>query len=287
MDGALIESKVSTQLAHQPQTSSRFARGIRALEDVEQGHGKSVLDWLGDFAPDMARFVVEFGYGDVFTRSGLSRQHRQLATVGALAAIGTAPSQLRFHINGARNVGCTTTAIIETIIHISIYAGFPATLNGIGAARDVFESRQDEHTPDLHSTPSSARYETGERLLSEIDGDAGRNVISSLNDIAPDLARYLVEFSFGDIYSRPGLTLKSREIVTVAACTALGTAMPQLKVHAHGLLNCGGTQEELIELIIQMAVYVGFPAAINALSIVQETLAERDPDNHPTGTVNR
>lgn len=264
----------------QPSTS-RYERGRRALEDVEQGRGSSVLDHLADFAPDMERFVVEFAYGDIFDRPGLSRQHRQLATVGALTATGNAPSQLRFHINGARNVGCTTTAIVEAIIHVSIYAGFPATLNAINAARDVFAQRHDNHTPDLHETAATDRYTTGWNVLSAVDGAGGQNVVNSLRDLAPDLSRFLVEFPFGDIYSRPGLDLKSREIVTVAACTALGTAMPQLKVHTHGLLNAGGTQQELIEVIIQMAVYAGFPAALNALSVAQEALTERSQTNPP------
>jgi 4-carboxymuconolactone decarboxylase len=258
----------------QPSTS-RYERGRQALEDVEQGQGFSVIDHLADFAPDMGRFVVEFAYGDVFDRPGLSRQHRQLATIGALTAAGTAPAQLRFHIEGARNVGCSTTAIVEAIIHVSIYAGFPATLNAITAARDVFARRHDKHSPDLHKTAAADRYTAGWDVLSAVDGTAGQKVVESLRDLAPDLARFLVEFPFGDIYSRPGLDLKSREIVTVATCIALGTAMPQLKVHTHGLLNAGGTEQELIEVIIQMAVYAGFPAALNALSIAREVLTER------------
>ena len=70
-----------------------------------------------------------------------------------------------------------------------------------------------------------SRYERGWQALSEIDGQAGEAVIASLADIAPDFARYLIEFPFGDIYSRPGLDLRSREIATIAALTALGNAV--------------------------------------------------------------
>lgn len=73
------------------------------------------------------------------------------------------------------------------------------------------------------------RYERGWEKLKEIDGEAGERVIDSLRDIAPDFARYLIEFPFGDIYSRPALDLKSREIAVVAAWTALGNAAPQLR----------------------------------------------------------
>jgi len=120
------------------------------------------------------------------------------------------------------------------------------------------------------------RYERGMRKLKEIDGEAGEKVIESLKDIAPDLARYTIEFPFGDIYSRPGLDLKSREIAVVAALTALGNAAPQLKVHIHGALNVGCSREEVVEIIIQMAVYAGFPAALNGMNAAKEVFKERD-----------
>jgi 4-carboxymuconolactone decarboxylase len=120
------------------------------------------------------------------------------------------------------------------------------------------------------------RYERGLLKLKEIDGEIGEQVIESLKDIAPDLARYVIEFPFGDIYSRPGLDLKAREIATVAALTALGNAQPQLKVHIHGALNVGCTREEVVEVIIQMAVYAGFPAALNGISAAKDVFKQRD-----------
>jgi 4-carboxymuconolactone decarboxylase len=120
------------------------------------------------------------------------------------------------------------------------------------------------------------RYERGWEKLKEIDGEAGERVIESLRDIAPDFARYVIEFPFGDIYSRPALDLKSREIAVIAALTALGNAAPQLKVHIHGALNVGCTREEVIEVIMQMAVYAGFPAALNGLFAAKEVFQERE-----------
>jgi len=120
------------------------------------------------------------------------------------------------------------------------------------------------------------RYQRGWEKLKEVDAEAGERVIESLRDIAPDFARYVIEFPFGDIYSRPGLDLKSREIAVVAALTALGNATPQLKVHIHGALNVGCTRREVIEVIMQMAVYAGFPAALNGLFAAKEVFKERD-----------
>jgi len=120
---------------------------------------------------------------------------------------------------------------------------------------------------------SQERYARGLAKLEEIDGAAGTNVIASLRDIAPDFARYLIEFPFGDIYSRPGLDLRSREIAVVAALTAMGNAAPQLKVHIGGALNVGVKPEEIVEVIMQMAVYAGFPAALNGLFAAKEVFA--------------
>ena len=121
-----------------------------------------------------------------------------------------------------------------------------------------------------------SRYERGLAKLREVDGDAGERVIESLDGIAPDFARYLIEFPFGDIYSRPGLDLKSREIAVVAALTALGNAVPQLKVHIQGALNVGVPHTEIVETIMQMAVYAGFPAALNGLAVAKEVFAQKD-----------
>jgi 4-carboxymuconolactone decarboxylase len=120
------------------------------------------------------------------------------------------------------------------------------------------------------------RYQRGWEKLKEVDGEGGERVIESLEDIAPDFARYLIEFPFGDIYSRPGLDLKSREIAAVAALTALGNTTPQLKVHIHGALNVGCTRQEVVEIIMQIAVYAGFPAALNGLFAAKEIFKERD-----------
>jgi 4-carboxymuconolactone decarboxylase len=120
------------------------------------------------------------------------------------------------------------------------------------------------------------RYRRGWEKLKEVDGEAGERVIESLKDIAPDFARLLIEFPFGDIYSRPGLDLKSREIAVVAALTALGNATPQLKVHIHGALNVGCTKQEVVEILIQMSVYAGFPAALNGLFAAKEVFTERE-----------
>ncbi|HGL4261683.1 carboxymuconolactone decarboxylase family protein [Burkholderia dolosa] len=120
------------------------------------------------------------------------------------------------------------------------------------------------------------RYARGWDKLKEIDGEAGERVIAALAPIAPDFARMVIEFPFGDIYSRPQLDLKSREIATIAALAALGNAQPQLKVHIEAALNVGCTRDEIVEVFMQMAVYAGFPAALNALFAAHDVFRQRD-----------
>lgn len=122
---------------------------------------------------------------------------------------------------------------------------------------------------------TKARYELGLAKLKEIDGHAGEAVIDALADIAPDFGRLLIEFAFGDIYSRPTLDLRTKEIAVVAALTAMGNAAPQLKVHLNAALNVGVSRDEIVETIMLMGVYAGFPAALNGLFAAKEVFAER------------
>jgi len=125
------------------------------------------------------------------------------------------------------------------------------------------------------SKPNDERFERGAATLKRIDGEGGDKVVAALADIAPDFARYLLEFPFGDIYSRPGLDLRAREIATIAALAAMGNAAPQLKVHIQAGLNVGLTRAEIVEIVMQMAVYAGFPAALNGLFAAKEVFAGR------------
>ena len=120
---------------------------------------------------------------------------------------------------------------------------------------------------------NETRYQRGLARLSEVDGRAGEDVVAKVAAISPDFARYLVEFPFGDIYTRGGLDLKQREIATIAALVAMGNALPQLKVHVAAGLHVGLARDEILEIIIQMAVYAGFPAALNGLFAAQEVFA--------------
>ena len=125
-------------------SDERYQRGIAQLRKMQGGSVHAMLGNIQDLSPDLARLTVEFPYGDVVSRPGLDLRSRQIATVAALTALGNAPVQLRAHIDMALNAGCTREELKEVIIQMAVYAGFPAALNGMAAAGEVFEARDRE-----------------------------------------------------------------------------------------------------------------------------------------------
>ena len=116
----------------------RFDRGSEQFRRIHDKSGAQVVEGLADIAPDLGRYVVEFAFGDVYARPGLGLRERQIATVAALTALATAPAQLQVHIEAALKVGVTPHEVVEVITQMALYAGFPAALNGITAARAAF-----------------------------------------------------------------------------------------------------------------------------------------------------
>ncbi|CAB5081517.1 hypothetical protein D3OALGA1CA_1278 [Olavius algarvensis associated proteobacterium Delta 3] len=118
------------------------------------------------------------------------------------------------------------------------------------------------------------RFDRGIEKIKELYGDFGQGFFEDLEDIAPDFGRFIAEFSYGDVFARPGLDMRSRELVIISALTALGTAERQLKAHILGALKIGVNQTEIVEAIIQVAVYAGFPAGFNALMVAKDVFRE-------------
>lgn len=119
------------------------------------------------------------------------------------------------------------------------------------------------------------RYEKGKKTIEGIQNRAVEEIFKDLEDIAPDLSRFVIEFPYSEIYTREELDLKTREICTVAALTVLGT-IPQLKDHINAALNVGNSPTEIVEIIMQMSAYCGFPKSINAMVAAKEVFGERD-----------
>jgi alkylhydroperoxidase/carboxymuconolactone decarboxylase family protein YurZ len=197
--------------------TNSFDEGLRLIQHLGGAERPAVLDLFESLGEaEFGKQCVGFVYGDVYHRPGLTLPERQLATVGALTALGYATSQLQFHAKAALKAGCTQRQVLEAIVQ------------------------------------------------------AG-----SVTDASEALAA--VEEAFAETGEGPGeqLTPKQREIVMIAACTALGTVTPELKAHLHALLDVGGTRQELVETLLHLAFYAGFPAALNAMGVAKEVLAGR------------
>ena len=122
---------------------------------------------------------------------------------------------------------------------------------------------------------NNARFELGSEKLKEIDGIGGENVIQSLQDIAPDVGKYIIEFAFGDVYTRSELSMQEREMITITSLLTTGGCEPQLEVHINGSLNVGLSPEKIIETFIQCIPYTGFPKVLNAIYTAKKIFAER------------
>jgi 4-carboxymuconolactone decarboxylase len=278
--GALLGAVAATAvapvsaLAESPPESDRYARGMATLRGIAGERGTEVIESLRDIAPDLGRYIVEFAFGDVYPRPGLDARQRQLVTIGALAAQGDTAPQLNFHIDAALRVGVSPVEIMEALFQIVPFMGFPRALKVVSIAREVFTERGITFEPPTQ-TDGRDRYERGEEKLVEIDGQHGLDVIESLRDIAPDLGRYIVEFTFGDIYYRPWLSTQLRQLVTIGALTAFGDTAPVLRVHLGAALNVGLSRTQVIEALIHVVSYAGFPRVLNAIAVAREVFEER------------
>jgi len=120
------------------------------------------------------------------------------------------------------------------------------------------------------------RFELGSEKLKEIDGTGGEAVIKSLEGVAPDVGKYIVEFAFGDIYPRKGLGMRERELITITSLLTAGGCEPQLEVHINGALNIGISPEKIVESFIHCIPYTGFPRVLNAVFTAKKVFAERN-----------
>lgn len=125
------------------------------------------------------------------------------------------------------------------------------------------------------STPDDRR-QRGLEKLAQVHSQFGVPLLEQLKAVAPDFPDMVINFAYGEVYARPGLDMKSRQLATLSALVAMNNAPVELKAHIHAAIEIGWTREEIVEVILQMALYAGFPATMNALFVAKEAFAERD-----------
>ncbi|MED3708675.1 carboxymuconolactone decarboxylase family protein [Peribacillus frigoritolerans] len=224
--------------------------------------------------PDFQDILNHFIFGEVFYQGNLDDKMRELITLVVLATNQTLP-QLNAHVHAALNVGLTSVEIKEAVYQCAPYIGFPKTLNAINEVNEVFKAKNITLPIESQKTVDEEnRFDKGLAVQVKIFGD----VIKKMQESAPSnqkhIQEYLSTFCFGDLYTRGGLDLKTRELLTLCIITALGGAEGQVKAHVQGNKNVGNDKETLIAAITHCLPYMGFPRTLNALACVNEIIPE-------------
>ncbi|MCT1530527.1 carboxymuconolactone decarboxylase family protein [Sphingobacterium daejeonense] len=260
--------------------SQRFKLGWEKLKEIDGEAGERVIKSLEDISPELGKFIIEYAFGDIYIREGLDMKSKEIAVVAALTAMGNAEPQLKVHINGALNTGSTINEVKEVILQMSVYSGFPSSINGMNALREVLTERQENGIKDDVGKAATKiikidRLTLGEKELSALDSMQVEKLKNIYDDFSPELVQFTLEYGYADIFSRDNLSKKHRQIATISALTALGTTKPQLKFHINAGLNIGITEDEIKEIMLLMSIYSGFPSAINGTNMLKEVLSER------------
>ncbi|GHU78468.1 hypothetical protein FACS1894145_0460 [Bacteroidia bacterium] len=262
----------------QMEKSERYTRGWSKLQEIDGEAGENVVNSLESISPDLARFIIEYSFGDVYNLNFLDNKTKEVVAVSSLIAQGAIP-QLKVHLNGALNSGCSVNEVKEIILQMSVYAGFPKSINAMNAFKEVLQERLEKGITDKKGTnllirDNPDRYKIGVEYLSFLNKEQEQILRDSYEEISPELVRFTIEYGYGDIFSRENLDKKYRQVATIAALATLGNSQPQLKFHIKGALNIGINKEEIKEIMLLMTVYAGFPAAINGTNILKEVIME-------------
>jgi 4-carboxymuconolactone decarboxylase len=221
---------------------------------------------------DWSYYVDRYVANGVWARPILSARDRSVVVVAAVAAL-RCPTELRTQIRVALHHGVTRDELSELMLQVAGYAGIPIGLEGMRALYEVLDSEpgdagesQQFHAPSAPSTELSddELLERGRSMLAMLGPRA--NAPLRRRDFAPDWIPRLVSIAFGELWSRPGLTLIERERITMAVIIALGRDR-ELESHIAISLHLGITREEIGEMILHLMVYVGFVMAVDAMNV--------------------
>jgi len=254
---------------------ARYERGMQMLERIG-GEGYDIpVKRLAEVAPDLARFTVEYPYGDVLCRPGLDLTSRQICTISALIANGSAQPQLKYHMNGFLNVGGKPRELAELMFVAIAICGYTSAINGVGLIREIFKERNIAFEAIAPVTDDGTRrYERGLATLIAWSQKGPDAVTGPLQKVSPELAQWVVEVAYGDLLSREGLSHQTRDLAIVSMLTSAGNRADALRFHIEAALRHGLTKEQLIEAITQLSVYAGFPAALNAFAVANATFKD-------------
>lgn len=233
-------------------------------------NGEALTDAGND--PEMMKMLQKYIFGEVFAVGSLDIKTREMLTVVSLSAQQALP-QLKAHANAALNVGVTPIELRETVYLCAPFVGFPKTLNALGVINEVFAERGIKLPLESQGkTAEEERFAAGSAIQQPLYGNEIKEALAGLpGNMGEDAARFLTEFCFGDIYTRGGLDVKTRELLAIGILVTTGN-MQTLQSHIAGSIRVGNSPETVTAAIIQCMPYVGFPNALNALKVLKDTL---------------
>lgn len=219
--------------------------------------------------PELMNILQKYIFGEVFHTGDLDMKMRELITCVSLATMQQLP-QLKAHAGAALNIGVTPVELREAIYQCAPLIGFPKVLNALGALNATFTERGIKLPLERQATiTEDDRYEKGYAIQNPLYGDRIKEAMKELPaEMGTEVARFLTEVYFGDFYTRNGLDLKTRELLSFCVLTILEAEDPLLS-HLQANLKVGNSKEMLVAAVIQCMPYIGFPAALKTLKIIK------------------
>jgi 4-carboxymuconolactone decarboxylase len=264
-----------------PSPEDRAERGLEVLKQIGGASYDVGVKPLAEVSADMARLTVEFPYGEILARPGLDLHLRQVCTVATLLAQGSVQPQLKFHMNGLLNVGGTPDELVELLVVASLILGFPVAIDALPIVQGLFTEREIAFTPTAATSEDGTdRYRRGLDALRHAAGGEPGEILAQLASVVPELAQWTVEYAYGEVLSRPGLDAKVRHVAIIAMLTAAGNRAEALRFQIIAAERDGLSRNEIIEMMIQIALYAGFPSALNGFAAIRELI--QNPPAKPT-----
>ncbi|MDQ7978135.1 carboxymuconolactone decarboxylase family protein [Paraburkholderia sp. SARCC-3016] len=242
---------------------------IRTIGDEGFDSLSAALDRLD---PDFKRLLVEGGYAEIIARPKLALKHRELVTVAVLATMGNADSAFKYHASGMLNTGWSAEELLETVLHTSVYAGIPVALAGIRIVCAMLAERGIDVT---HKKSPFVR----EMALRETNlAQWLRSQHEQFDSLPAELREILANVAYGTALNRPALSIKDRQLATLAITMARENQWSAVRLHLRACIRLGWTRSELTEVLIQLTGYIGWPLVLPitriALEVFDETTGE-------------
>jgi len=224
--------------------------------------------------PELIEIFDNFAFDEVLSYGNLDKKTRLMVILAALIAMQTL-NEYKIMLGGALNIGVTPVEAKEIVYQAVPYVGIAKALDFIHATNDILESRGIKLPLEGQSTTSSeTRYEKGLEVQKSIFGEMIDRMYKESPENQIHIQRYLSGNCFGDFYTRKGLDIKTRELLTFSMILSLGGCEPQLKGHIQGNINVGNDKAILLSVVTQLLPYVGYPRTLNALRCLNEMIPE-------------